>query len=167
MYFSFLILLLIIPIGYLMWKKNSWKTYIEFLESGDATEKSYRLPEKSKSKYFLYPGGRIDLSMHPELKRYHVSSGKDVLVELWERDKTLYLEEGKSMLAIYDSIETSDGFLVLVMCLRRLETIIYDSSENPFENYIKVNLGVSWDDNSKHKVISSENLIGVVKYESI
>ena len=165
MYFSIFILL--IPLGYFLWKKYSWKTYIGFLESGDATEESFRPQEKSKSKYFLYPGGRIDLSKHPELKRFHVSSGKDVLVELWERDKNLYLEEGKSKVAIFEVIETKNGSLIAVLCLRKLETIINDSSENSWEDYTTTNLGVSWNDNSRHKIIPSENLIGVVKYESI
>ena len=39
MYFS-LLFLLIIPIGYFLWKKYSCKTYIGYLESGDASMKN-------------------------------------------------------------------------------------------------------------------------------
>lgn len=155
MYFSLFILLLI-PLGYFLWKKYSWKTYIGFLESGEATEGSYRIPEKSKSRYFFHQRGRVDLKKHPELKRFHVISGKDVLVELWKRDKDLYLVEGESILVIFEIIDTKNGEPLVIPCLRKLETIINN-----------IDLGVSWDNPKKYKVISSENLIGVVKYESI
>lgn len=167
MYFS-LLFLLIIPIGYFLWKKYSWKTYIGYLESGDASMNSFKQPEKSKSKYFCYDGGRINLKKHPELKRFHLTTGEnDVLVELWDKKEDLYLEEGKSKVAIFEVIDTEYGFKTVVLCLRKVESIIKEPTDNFLEDYMSIKLGVSWDNNRKYKIIPTENLIGVVKYESV
>lgn len=168
MYFSIIaVLIIVLLLCFLGYKKYSWKTYIGYLEPYESSVGSYRVGEFTRKKFFYYKGGMIDLKKHPEYRRFHVTGGKDVLVRVWDRDKELVLDEGKTKVAIFEVTEDLGGVLIAIPCLRTVESIIVDENNNPLEGYKTTSLGVSWGSGEHHKVLPSENLIGTVEYESL
>lgn len=168
MYFSIIVVVLIIIfLCFLGYKKYSWKTYIGYLEPYESSVGSYREGEFTRNKFFCYKGGMIDLKKHPEYQRFHVTGGKDVLVKVWNRNEELVLDEGKTKVAIFEVTEDLGGTLIAIPCLRVVESIIVDENNDPLEEYKTTFLGVSWGSGEYRKVLPSENLIGVVEYESL
>lgn len=168
MYFSIIIaVLIILLLCFLGYKKYSWKTYIGYLEPYESSVDSYRDGEFTRNRFFYYDGGMIDLKKHPEYKRFHIIGGKDVLVRVWERDRELILDEGKTRAAIFEVIKDQSGILIAIPCLRTVESIIVDENNDPLEGYKTTSLGVSFGDGGFHEVLPSENLIGTVEYESL
>lgn len=166
-------LILIIPIVLILvlvlWKKYSWKTYIGYLEPAESEISSYRKGEFSRSRFFFHKDGVIDLKKHLELKRFHVFGGKDVLVKPWDKTGDLYVEEGETKIAIFDIIEDQAGISIAIPCLRVLEKIMTDETDDPLTEYRKTSLAVSFEHlgEKEFRTLPSENLIGVVEYESI
>lgn len=168
MYFSLLIIPVVLVILYL--RKRKKPRTVGFLEPGEATVESFRFSEKTKKRYFYFDGGRIDLDKHPELSLFHVIGGKDVLVEPWKREESLYLSPGKTKIAIFDFIEGDFG-AIGIPCLRTFERVMVEDEPDPvlgpLTDYKKVELRVSWNDGKRHRILPEENFIGVVKYESL
>lgn len=131
------------------------KYVVSFLETSTPTPKSYRKSEKTRNRIFLHESGIVDLSKHPELVRFREISGtKEYLVELWKRDDNLYLKEGETKAVIFEFVKNGEE-VKAIPCLRTVESIL-DGGDS---------LGVSWDGGVK--VVDSETLLGIVKYESI
>lgn len=167
MYFSIIpLVIIIILLGIWVWKQRSWKISVGYLVSGEATPEGYRENEYQKTRYFRHKDGIIDLKKHPEFLKFMVSGGGEVLVEPWTREGDLYLEEGITKLAIFEILDTDYG-IIAIPCLRLLETIIDEEVDDPLVGYHKTALGVSWGDKKYHRILPGENLIGIVRYESI
>lgn len=141
--------------------------YVGWLEPGTASLKSWKKGELKKVRYFQHDSGRVDLKKYPGLMIYHVKGQRDVLVEPWTRKENLYLEEGKSKLAIFETIYNESGMPIIIPCLRKLENIITLENDNVLEGYKETLLGVSWNDGADYITVESNKLIGVVKYESV
>ena len=112
MYFSIIAIILVAICGIFLYRKYSWKTYIGYLEPFEASADSYKKGEYSKSKYFYYSEGVINLKKHPELQRFHVIGGKDVLVKPWDRQENLLIDEGKTKVAIFEVIDDLNGIYI-------------------------------------------------------
>lgn len=173
MYFSIIffgiILIFLVISCLLVYKKYSWKIYIGYLEKGEASADSYREGKYSKNRYFYYKDGVLDLKKHPEYQRFHTLGGKDVLVKTWNREENVYFEEGKTKIAIFEVIEDEDKDDVFAIpCLRTVERLIIEDSDNPLDDYKKTSLLVSWGKKEyESDILPSENLIGIVEYESL
>ena len=167
MYFSIIAIILVAICGIFLYRKYSWKTYIGYLEPFEASSDSYKKGEYSKSKYFYYSEGVINLKKHPELQRFHVIGGKDVLVKPWDRQENLLIDEGKTKVAIFEVIDDLNGIYIGIPCIRVVESIIVDETNDPLSEYKKTSLGVSWGNGEYHKVLPGENLIGTIEYESL
>lgn len=166
MYFSFIILGIILILSVIVWKKKySWKTYIGYLEPYGSSLDSYMEGEYTRDPYFYYSEGVINLKEHPELHRFHVIGGKDVLVRTWDRQEELTLTEGVTRIAIFEIVPDTDR-IVAIPCLRTVDRVLIDDVDDPLSGYKETTLGVSWGGNN-FNVLPSENLIGVVEYESI
>ena len=172
MYFSIvffgIILALLVISCLVVYKKYSWKIYIGYLEKGEVSIDSYKEGKYSKNRYFYYKDGVLDLKKHPEYRRFHVSGGKDVLVKTWNREENVYFEEGKTRIAIFEIVDDTGDIVYAVPCLRTVERLIIEDSDNPLDDYKKTSLLVSWgNEEYESNVLPSENLIGIVEYESL
>ena len=153
-------------VNLVIWIKFKWKIYLGYLEEGDATLGSYRVGKKINNRFFFHSGGRVDLKKHPEYLLFETTKGKKrVLVEPWKREGNLYLEEGKTKVAVFDFVEDAAGNVIAIPCLRTVDTVVNEDTNDVLEGYKKTYIGVFWGE-GKHKLILSEHLIGVVKYES-
>ena len=163
-----IITLLLLLFSWILWKKTRPKYILSFLETSTPRLESFRRSEKTRNRYFPHESGIVDLSKHPELIRFkEVWGTKEYLVEPWERKGNLYVEEGKTKAVIFEFLSTGEGKenYIGIPCLRTIETIIEEDNDNPLLGYKETNLGVYWDEG--RKIVSSENLLGIVKYESI
>lgn len=150
-----------------IWKTNRPKYIISYLETSTPSLESYKKSEKTRNKYFSHPTGIVNLAKHPEYHRFREVRGtKEYLVEPWKRDGNLYIKEGVTKAVIFEFLKDPDDNLIAVIpCLRTIETIVEDENDNPLLGYRETYLGVSWEGGKK--MIKSENLLGIVVYESL
>ena len=168
MIFSILISILLLIIIFVIWKiKTRPKYLLSFVETGSPRLESYRPSKKTKNKYFSHPDGIIDLSKHKEYLRFREITGdKEYLVEPWGRTKNLYIEEGKTKAIIFEFVkDQQDKIVAVIPCLRLIETLLEEENNNPLLGYKETYLGVYWD--GKRKMVKSDYLLGIVKYESV
>ena len=166
----FSILILSIILSFVLWLRKIKKRmyYLSFLETGTPNYDSFRSSIKSKKRYFIHKDGIVDLSKHPELARFKEINGyKEYLVEPWKRTENFFIEEGVSKVVIFEYLEDpiNNENLLAIPCLRRVETLIEQEIEDPLLGYKETYLGISWGDN--RKIVKSDTLFGIVRYESI
>lgn len=153
-------------VGVIVWRKKRKPYTLSFIEPSTPRLDSYRESVKTKKRYFPHESGVIDLKRHPELLRFREVWGtKEYLVEPWRRDGDLYITEGETKAVIFEILETENGGIVAIPCLRTIETIIHEDNNDPLTGYKETFLGIAWDEG--RKVVKSENVLGLVKYESI
>ena len=168
MIFSCLGILIVLGILTLVWwKKTRPKYLLSYCEPGKLGSGSYRESEKTRNRYFPWESGVIDLKKHPKYIRFRETWGtKEYLVEPWDRYEKLFVSEGKTKVIVYEHQPTKTGGILLVPCLRTVETIITKDTTDFLTGYKETELGVVSMDNER-KIIKSENILGVVKYEGI
>ena len=166
MIFSIIPILLLL-IGFFWWRKTRPKYFTFYLEPSTPSLLSYKTSEKTKNRYFPHSLGVIDLSKHPKLLRFKETIGsKEYLIEPWDREGNLYIEEGKTKVVVFEFLrDPDDNIIAAIPCLRLVETLIEEENDDPLLGYKSTFLGVCWDEG--RKMVSSENLLGVVKYESV
>ena len=170
MIFSITLIILLILVV-IVWRIKTRSTYlISYLETGTPKLESYKPSKKTKNRYFHFSDGLIDLFKHPELLRFKETFGsKEYLVEPWKRDKNLYIEEGKTKVVVFEFLKDQQGnVMTIIPCLRLVETVMERENNDPLLEYKETSLGVCWNDGEKkRKIVESDFLLGIVRYESI
>lgn len=150
-----------------LWERTRPKYSISYLEPSTPSIDSYRESKKTRNRYFYHSSGRVDLSKHRELLRFkEINGDKEYLVEPWNRKENLYVKEGVTKVVIFEFLKgLHDNIIAVIPCLRTVETVLEEENNDPLLDYKEIHLGVCWD--SGRKIVNSENLFGIIRYESI